>query len=58
LKKIDMKLKKEEKEEKNLARLIKNDLDEMKDIAHIKKVQGAALISNRFQAKLPVSEQM
>lgn len=53
-----MKLKKEEKEERNLARLIKNDLDEMKDIGHIKKVQGVALITNRFQAKLPVSEQM
>ena len=38
LKKIDMKLKKEEKEERNLNRLIKMDLDDMKDISHVKKV--------------------
>jgi|APCry1669190731_1035312.scaffolds.fasta_scaffold208791_1 hypothetical protein len=32
LKKIDIKLKKEEKEERNLQRLINNDLEQMKDI--------------------------
>jgi hypothetical protein len=58
LKKIDMKLKKEEKEEKNLARLIKSDLDEMKDVGHLKKVQGVTLLTSRFQTKLPVSERM
>ncbi len=58
MKKIDMKLKKEEKEEKNLARLIKSDLDEMKDVGHLKKVQGVTLLTSRFQTKLPVSERM
>jgi len=53
-----MKLKKEEKEEKNLARLIKSDLDEMKDVGHLKKVQGVTLLTSRFQTKLPVSERM
>jgi DeoR/GlpR family transcriptional regulator of sugar metabolism len=53
-----MKLKKEEKEEKNLARLIQNDLDEMRDINHLKRVSGVTLLSNRFQTKLPVSERM
>ena len=32
LKKIDIKLKKEEKEERNLQRLINNDLEQMEDI--------------------------
>lgn len=58
MKKVDMKLKKEEKEERNLARLIQNDFEEMKDVSHIKKVQGATLLTNRFQTKLPVSEKM
>jgi len=58
LKKVDMKLKKEEKEEKNLARLIGNDMDDMKEISHVKKVQGVALLTNRFHTKLPVSEKM
>lgn len=53
-----MKIKKEEKEEKNLARLIQNDLDEMRDINHLKRVSGVTLLSNRFQTKLPVSERM
>ena len=48
LKKVDMKLKKEEKEERNLERLIKNDLDDMKDISHVKKAQGVTLLTNRF----------
>ena len=58
LKKVDMKLKKEEKEEKNLARLILNDLEEMKDVHNLKRVQGVTLLTNRFQTKLPVSERM
>jgi len=43
-----MKLKKEEKEEKNLARLIQNDLEEMKDVHNLKRVQGVTLLTNRF----------
>lgn len=58
LKKIDIKLKKEEKEERNLQRLINNDLEQMKDINYQKKVSGVTLLSNRFQTKLPVSEKM
>lgn len=42
LKSIDAKIKKEEKEEKHLARLISNDLDEIKGV--IKKT-GVMLLS-------------
>jgi len=54
LKKIDQKIKKEEKEEKNLARLIGNDLEEIK--MPIKKCSGVMLLSNRFSSKLPVND--
>lgn len=57
LKNIDQKLKKEEKEEKNLERLVKNDLQEERNLT-LKKVSGVMLLSNRFQAKLPVSDTM
>ena len=56
LKNIDQKLRKEEKEERNLARLVQNDLQEER--ITLKKVAGAMLLSNRFQAKLPVSDTM
>lgn len=58
LKNIDAKIKKEEKEERNLARLINNDLEEVKIPAQTKKVSGVMLLSNRFQAKLPISDTM
>jgi hypothetical protein len=54
LKKIDQKIKKEEKEEKNLARLIGNDLEEIK--MPLKKCSGVMLLSNRFSSKLPVND--
>jgi len=43
-----MKLKKEEKEERNLARLISIDKDEYKDIKDFKRESGVTLLSNRF----------
>lgn len=46
LKNIDQKLRKEEKEERNLARLVQNDLQEER--ITLKKVAGAMLLSNRF----------
>lgn len=45
LKSIDAKIKKEEKEERHLARLISNDLDEIKGV--IKKT-GVMLLSSRL----------
>lgn len=48
LKKVDMKLKKEEKEERNLQRLIQADQDDIKGISHVKKAQGVTLLTNRF----------
>ena len=58
LKKIDSKIKKEEKEERNLARLVSNDLDEVKVPSQVRKVTGVMLLSNRFNTKLPVSESL
>lgn len=69
LKKIEQKLKKEEKEEKNLAKLIGKDIEESKMPLDIEKhqkgrkdgqrhFQGVYLLSNRFQSKLPVSEEL
>ena len=69
LKKIDQKLKKEEKEEKNLAKLIGKDIEECKIPIELEKqktgrkdgqraFQGVYLLSNRFQSKLPVSEEL
>jgi hypothetical protein len=56
LKKIDSKIKKEEKEERNLARLVTNDFEEVRLPTSVKKTRGVMLLSNRFQTKLPVSE--
>ena len=68
LKKLEQKIKKEEKEEKNLAKLIDNDLEEAKFQFNLDKnaksgkkdgqqlYQGVMLLSNRFMTKLPVSE--
>ena len=47
LKKIDQKIKKEEKEEKNLARLIGNDLEEIK--MPLKKCSGVMLLFKSLQ---------
>lgn len=56
LKKIEGKIRKEEKEERNIARLVGNDLEEIRVPSSIKKAQGVMLLSNRFMTKLPVSE--
>ena len=48
LKNVDAKIKKEEKEERNLARLISNDLEDIKAPIQTKKVSGVMLLSNRF----------
>lgn len=68
LKKLEQKIKKEEKEEKNLAKLIDNDLEDAKFQFNLEKnaksgkkdgqklYQGVMLLSNRFMTKLPVSE--
>lgn len=71
LKKIDQKLKKEEKEERTLAKLKATDMEYMRLPQELEKVNaksakrdgarafsGVMLLSNRFQSKLPVSEQM
>ena len=69
LKKIDQKLKKEEKEERTLAKLKATDMEYMRLPQELEKVNpksqkrdgsraysGVMLLSNRFQSKLPVSE--
>ena len=68
LKKIEQKIKKEEKEERNLAKLIDNDFEEAKYQFSLEKssksgkkdghrlYQGVMLLSNRLLTKLPVSE--
>lgn len=48
LKNVDAKIKKEEKEERNLARLIGNDLEDIRAPISTKKVSGVMLLSNRF----------
>ena len=65
LKKIEQKLKKEEKEERNLAKLIAQDWEEAKIPPEFDKVSkkdkppsGVFLLSSRFQTKLPVSEKI
>ena len=70
LKKIDQKLKKEEKEERTLAKLKATDMEYIRLPGELEKVTksakrdgtrayaGVMLLSNRFQSKLPVSEQM
>ena len=71
LKKIDQKLKKEEKEEKTLAKLKATDIEHTKLPPELEKVnlksqkrdgqrtfQGVFLLTNRLQSKLPVSEKM
>ena len=71
MKKIDQKLKKEEKEERTLANLKATDMEYMRLPQELEKVNsksakrdgsraysGVMLLSNRFQSKLPVSEQM
>ena len=69
MKKIDQKLKKEEKEERTLAKLKATDMEYMRLPQELEKVNsktakrdgsraysGVMLLSNRFQSKLPVSE--
>lgn len=58
LKNVDAKIKKEEKEERNLQRLISNDLEDIKVPFQAKKVSGVMLMSNRFTSKLPISDTM
>ena len=71
MKKIDQKLKKEEKEERTLAKLKATDMEYMRMPQELEKFSGKAakregarafsgvmLLSNRFQSKLPVSEHM
>ena len=48
LKNVDAKIKKEEKEERNLARLIGNDLEDIRIPMQTKKACGVMLLSNRF----------
>lgn len=56
LKKIDSKIKKEEKEERNLARLVCNDFEELRVPSTVRRASGVMLLSNRFFTRLPVSE--
>jgi hypothetical protein len=70
IKKIEAKIKKEEKEERNLARLIQGDFDEIRNpLSYLngnpnqphltnKKLSGAMLLSRRFKAKLPVPDSL
>lgn len=58
LKNIDAKIKKEDKDERNLARLVKNDFEEKIWPPIVKKTSGVMLLSNRFQTKLPVNESL
>ena len=70
LKKIDQKLKKEEKEERTLAKLKATDMEYLRLPQELEKFSaktkrdgtrafsGVMLLSNRFQSKLPVSEHM
>lgn len=60
LKNTEAKIKKLEKEERNLARLKDNDFRESRNFQTNPnmKVSGVMLLSNRFQTKLPVPEPM
>lgn len=57
LKNTEAKIKKIEKEERNLERLKKGDFSDMR-AQPMRKVQGVFLLSQRFQSKLPLPEPM
>lgn len=54
LKKVDQKLKKDEREEQCLNKLLDLAHDESK--LNLNKASGVMLLSNRFSTKLPVNE--
>jgi len=58
LKNIDSKIKKIEKDEKNLAQLISKDFEDARLPSQVKKVSGVMLLSNRLYSRLPISETM
>lgn len=58
MKNIDSKIKKIEKDEKNLARLISKDFEDARLPSQVKKVSGVMLLSNRLYSRLPISETM
>lgn len=56
LKFIDSKIKKIERDEKNLQRLIDRNFEENRSSNQIKKVSGVMLLSNRMLSKIPVND--
>jgi hypothetical protein len=56
LKFIDNKIKKIEKDEKNLKRLVDKNFEDSRSQTQVKKVSGVMLLSNRMLSKLPVND--